>query len=124
MYESVRDEAVVLAVVNTGTRHHAEVVYPAERNDLLQTVHHDINQNERVRKVPVTGYKRPLRSRCAPVDLAVAIRADRTGPLVYLTFAADRPVSASAPGIADAVGMVNADRRGLPVLQVVGKVLH
>ena len=120
----MRDEAVVLAVVNTGTRHHAEIVYPAERNDQLQAVHHDINQDERVRNMPVTGDEGTLRSRCTPVELAVAVGADYTRILCRLTFAADGAVAAPAPGIADTVGVVDADRGALPVACVVGKVLH
>ena len=57
----MRDQAVVLAVVNTGTRHHAEIVYPTERNDQLQAVHHDINQDERVRNMPVARQERAFR---------------------------------------------------------------
>ena len=120
----MRDEAVVLAVVNTGTRHHAEIVYPAERNDQLQAVHHDINQDERVRNMPVTGDEGTLRSRCTPVELAVAVGADYTRIQSRLTFTADGAAAAPTPGIADAVGVVNADRGALPVIHVVGKVLH
>ena len=62
--------------------------------------------------------------RTAAREFAVAVGADRTGSLVHLTFTADGPVASSAPGVADAVGVVGADRRGLPVAGVVGKVLH
>jgi hypothetical protein len=120
----VRDEAVVLAVVDTGTRHHAEIVYPAERNDQLQAVHHDINQDERVRNMPVTGDEGTLRARGASIEVTVAIGADYTRILCRLAFTADGAVAAPALGVADTVGVVDADRGALPVVHVVGKVLH
>ena len=61
VHKPVRDEAVVLTAVNTGTRHHAEVIHPTEWNNLLQTVHHDVNQDERVRNMPVARQERAFR---------------------------------------------------------------
>ena len=124
MHKPVRDEAVVLAVVNTGTRHHAEVVHPTEWNNLLQTVHHDVNQNERVRNMPVTGDEGTLRARGASIEVTVAVGADHAHIQRHLAFAADGAVAAPTLGVANAVGVVDADRGALPVACVVGKVLH
>ncbi len=105
----MRDQAVVLTMVNTGTRHHAEVIHPTEWNNLLQTVHHDVNQNERVRNMPVTGDEGTRRARGASIEVTVAVGADYTRILCRLTFAADGTVAALALGVANAVGVVDAD---------------
>ena len=74
--------------------------------------------------MPVTGDEGTLRSHVTPVKLAIAVWADYTRTLCRLAFAADGAVAAPTLGVADAVGVVNADRWTLPVIHIVGKVLH
>ena len=74
--------------------------------------------------MPVTGDEGTLRSRVTPVKLAIAVWADYTRTLCRLAFAADGAVAAPALGVADAVGVVDAERWALPLVLVVGKVLH
>ena len=120
----MRNQAVVLTAVNTGTRHHTEVIHPTEWNDLLQAVHHDINENDGIRNMPVARQERAFRLRAAAREFTVAIGADYTRILCRLTFAADNSAAAPTLGVADTVGVVGADRGTLPVACVVGKVLH
>ena len=74
--------------------------------------------------MPVTGDEGTLRARGASIKVTVAIGADYTRVLCRLAFAADGAVAAPALGVADTVGVVDADRGALPVIHVVGKVLH
>ena len=122
--KTVADDAVVLAVLDIGPPDVAMPNHPFVGNKLLQTIHHDVNQNERVRNMPVTGDEGTLRARGASIEVTVAIGADHAHIQRYLAFAADGAVAAPALGVADAVGVVNADRGALPVVHVVGKVLH
>ena len=66
--------------------------------------------------------ERAFRLRAAAREFTVAIGADYTRILCRLTFAADGAAAASTLGVADAVGVVDADRGALPVAYVVGKV--
>ena len=127
--KTVADDAVVLAVLDVGPPDVAMPNHPFVGNDLLQTVHRDVNQNERVRNMPVARQKRapcfrPLCLRPAAREFAVAIGADHAHIQRHLAFAADGAVAALALGVANAVGVVDADGRALPVACVVGKVLH
>ena len=129
MQKTVADDAVVLAMLDVGPPDVAVPNHPFIGNDLLQTVHRDVNQNERVRNVPVARQERAfcLRTLCFRAttgEVAVAVGADHAHIQSYLAFAADGAVAALALGVANAVGMVNADGRALPVACVVGKVLH
>ena len=74
--------------------------------------------------MPVTGDEGTRRARCTPVEVTVAFGADYTRILCRLAFAADGAVAAPALGVADTVGVVDADGRALPVACVIGKVLH
>ena len=81
--------------------------------------------------MPVTrAMKERLPEPCsAPsaIEVTVAVGADYTRILTkacLLTFAADGAVAALALGVANTVGVVDADGEGLPVACVVGKVLH
>ena len=122
--KTVADDAVVLAVLDIGPPDVAMPNHPFVGNKLLQTIHHDVNQNERVRNMPVARQERAFRLRATAFKFAVAIGADHAHIQRYLAFAADGAVAAPALGVADAVGVVNADRGALPVVHVVGKVLH
>ena len=74
--------------------------------------------------MPVTGDEGTRRARGASIEVTVAFGADYTRFLRHLTFAADNSTAAPTLGVADAVGVVNADGGALPVVHVVGKVLH
>ena len=74
--------------------------------------------------MPVARQERAFRLRAAAFEFAVAVGADHAHIQRHLTFTADSAVAALALGVADAVGVVDADGGGLPVACVVGKVLH
>ena len=74
--------------------------------------------------MPVPGDEGARRARGASIEVTVAIGADDTRFLRHLTFAADNSTAAPTLGVADAVGVIGADRGALPVACVVGKVLH
>ena len=67
---------------------------------------------------------RTLCFRATAREFAVAVGADHAHIQRHLTFAADGAVAALALGVANTVGVVDADGRALPVACVVGKVLH
>ena len=64
---------------------------------------------------------RTLCFRATTGEVAVAVGADYTRALCRLAFAADGAVAAPTLGVANAVGVVDADRWTLPVACVVGK---
>ena len=61
--KTVADDAVVLAVLDVRAPDVAVPNHPFVGNDLLQTVHRDVHQNERVRNVPVSSQERASRLR-------------------------------------------------------------
>ena len=64
---------------------------------------------------------RTLCFRATAREFAVAIGADHAHVQVHLAFATDGAVAALALGVANAVGVVDADGGSLPVACVVGK---
>lgn len=124
MQKTVANDAVVLAVLDVGPPDGAMFNDPLAGDDLLQAVNRSGYQNERVANMPMVRQEGALRLRAAAREIAVSIGADHPHVQCHLAFAADSSIAAPTLGVAHAVGVVDADRGGLCIACVVGKVLH